>query len=192
LAIFYYSFVTFVLAFFNLRKLYQPPTAATFPTPIIMKQTIIPWKCLIDDTTAPYSENSNTNPNLNFNQGNTIKTNPSPTIIPWKCLKDVETNPPSIPKPPITQQKQIKTFAQVVSHLYDVPTSQLPQPVLKGDNFSVSILEEEYMLGLETCKFNLHARIIWPKGSNPLTVFNLRSKLYLPYGRISASGEYPS
>jgi hypothetical protein len=32
-------------------------------------------------------------------------------------------------------QKQPKTFAQALSNLGDIPTSQLPQPVLKGDSY---------------------------------------------------------
>jgi len=49
--------------------------------------------------------------------------------------------------------------------------------VIKGDNFSISIPEEEYLVGIEECKHNLHGRVIWPKGSTPLTVASLRSKL---------------
>jgi len=61
--------------------------------------------------------------------------------------------------------------------LCDIPTSQIPQPVLKGYNFAISIPEEEVEAGINTCKFNLHARVIWPKGSTPLTVLALRAKL---------------
>jgi len=72
---------------------------------------------------------------------------------------------------------QTKTFAQAVSNICNIPTSQLPKPVLKGDNFAIAISEEEYDAGMETCKHNLHARIIWPKGSTPLTVYALRNIL---------------
>jgi hypothetical protein len=53
-----------------------------------------------------------------------------------------------------------KTFAQALTHLCDIPSSQLPQAVLKGDNFAISISEEEYEAGMDACKHNLHARII--------------------------------
>ena len=53
----------------------------------------------------------------------------------------------------------------------------MPVPVIKGDNFSISIPEEEYLVGIEECKHNLHGRVIWPKGSTPLTDASLRSKL---------------
>jgi len=33
------------------------------------------------------------------------------------------------------------------------------------------------MSGMETCKHNLHGRIIWPKGSTPLTAVALKAKL---------------
>ncbi|MCI47086.1 F-box family protein, partial [Trifolium medium] len=35
----------------------------------------------------------------------------------------------------------------------------------------------EYDVGIETCKHNLHGRVIWPKGSTPLRVEALREKL---------------
>lgn len=55
--------------------------------------------------------------------------------------------------------------------------SQLPKPSRKGDDFAIPIPDDEYEIGLETCKNNLHARIIWPKGATPLTVHALREKL---------------
>jgi len=70
-----------------------------------------------------------------------------------------------------------KTFAEALTHLCDIPSSQLPHAVLKGDNFAISIPEDEYEAGMEACKHNLHARIIWPKGSTPLTILALRNKL---------------
>lgn len=55
--------------------------------------------------------------------------------------------------------------------------SQLPQISVKGHHHAITIPGNEYELGMETCKFNLHARVIWPKGSSPLTTFALREKL---------------
>ncbi|MCI82180.1 F-box family protein, partial [Trifolium medium] len=48
---------------------------------------------------------------------------------------------------------------------------------VKGDRLSIAIPEEEYDVGIETCKHNLHGRVIWPKGSTPLRVDALREKL---------------
>jgi len=44
------------------------------------------------------------------------------------------------------------------------------------------------LVGLETCKYNLHARIIWPKGSIPLTFQALRTKLSTLWKDISLWG----
>jgi len=46
--------------------------------------------------------------------------------------------------------------------------------VLKGDNFAIAIPEEEVLAGIDACKFNPHAMVIWPKGSTPLTGHALR------------------
>jgi len=70
----------------------------------------------------------------------------------------------------------------------DIPSSQLPQPVLKGDELSIVIPEEEYEEGLKTCKLNLHARVIWPKGATPLTVHDLRIKLSTLWKNLSKWG----
>lgn len=43
-------------------------------------------------------------------------------------------------------------------------------------------------MGLEACKFNLHARIFWPKGSTPLTVHALRTKLSSMWKYLSKYG----
>jgi len=81
------------------------------------------------------------------------------------------------PKPNQAFQKQTKTFVHALRNFCDIPNSQLPQPILKGDNFSISIHEEEYVARMKECMYNMHARIIWPKGSTPLTVFALKMKL---------------
>lgn len=77
----------------------------------------------------------------------------------------------------IQQVTQVKTFTQVVSNLCNIPSSQLPQPIIEGNNIFISIPEDEYWVGIEACKHNLHARIIWLKGATPLTMFALRNKL---------------
>ena len=148
-----------------------------------MDPTIILWPCFIDATDPPKNSaktsSDPTNPkkgNLELVQPKSIKT---PSINQWKCLLD---NPPTSDPTKTSSQttnKQVRTFAQAVSNICDIPTSQLPQPVIKGDNLAIEIPKEEYLSGMETCKHNLHARIIWPKGSTPLTVTSLRSKLYV-------------
>jgi len=42
--------------------------------------------------------------------------------------------------------------------------------------------------GLEACKHNLHGRIIWPKGSTPLTVVALRNKLSAAWNDLGRWG----
>jgi len=41
---------------------------------------------------------------------------------------------------------------------------------------------------METCKHNLHARIIWPKGSTPLTIYALRKKLHVLWKDLNMGG----
>jgi hypothetical protein len=96
---------------------------------------------------------------------------------PWNIVNHNKPNPDSNTDVHQSNLMPSKTFAQAVSNICDIPTSQLPKPVLKGDNFAIAIPGEEYMAGMETCKHNLHARIIWPKGSTPLTTAALRNKL---------------
>jgi hypothetical protein len=93
--------------------------------------------------------------------------------IPWGCL-DGSTE--QIPQPQ-KQPKTNKTFAQALSNVCDIPTSQLPQPCVKGDGLAIAIPEDEYMAGMDACKHNLHGRVVWPKGSTPLTVAALKNKL---------------
>lgn len=45
------------------------------------------------------------------------------------------------------------------------------------ETWTIYIMHGKYDAGMETCKHNLHARILWPKGSSPLTVYALRNKL---------------
>ncbi|KAI5416885.1 uncharacterized protein LOC127136277 [Lathyrus oleraceus] len=53
----------------------------------------------------------------------------------------------------------------------------MPKACVKRDRLSIVISEEEYLLGVEACKHNLHGRIIWPKGTSPLKVQNFKAKL---------------
>jgi hypothetical protein len=96
-------------------------------------------------------------------------------IIPWSCLQDQASKPSSSKSPPAPSK--LKSFADAVNNVCDVPLSQLPQPVVKGDRIAISIPEEEYVVGATTCKHNLHGRILWPKGTTPLKVGDLKAKL---------------
>lgn len=96
-----------------------------------------------------------------------------PFCIPWPCV-DLS---PKQPEPEINHLKPPKSFAQAVSNVCEIPLSQFPQACFKGDRLAISIPEGEYNTGLEACKHNLHGRIIWPKGSTPLTVVDLKNKL---------------
>jgi hypothetical protein len=101
-----------------------------------------------------------------------------PLPINWKCLNDSDDVPIAPKKPPNQNlPKAQMSFAQALANICDTPSSQLPKPTIKGDKFSISIPDDEYDLGMEACKNNLHARIIWPKGTSPLTVVALKEKL---------------
>jgi hypothetical protein len=113
--------------------------------------------------------------------------------IPWKFL-DLSNEPhntsnepqKATPEPPKSQ----KTFAQALAlnNICDIPLSQIQQPVVKGDRLAIEIPETYYEAGLEACKYNLHGRIIWPKGSTPLSVVALKAKLALVWKNLSTWG----
>jgi hypothetical protein len=107
--------------------------------------------------------------------------------IPWKFL-DLDSEPT---KDIIDQSKAPtthKSFAQALTNLCDIPLSQFPQPVVKGDRLAIEIPEVAYQAGLDACKHNLHGRIIWPKGSTPLSVVALKTKLTLIWKDFSKWG----
>jgi hypothetical protein len=109
--------------------------------------------------------------------------------IPWKCL-DLTIEPKITIIEPSKPSKPQKTFAQALAptNLCDIPLSQFQQPVVKGDRLAIEIPEEAYEAGLEACKHNLHGRILWPKGSTPLSVVALKSKLALIWKDLSRWG----
>lgn len=77
------------------------------------------------------------------------------------------------------QAVQFKSFTEVVSNnnVCGISLSQLPTPCLKGDRLAITIMEDEYALGVEACKHHLHGRVVWSKGTQPLTVVALKYKL---------------
>ncbi|XP_058754626.1 uncharacterized protein LOC131627787 [Vicia villosa] len=82
-----------------------------------------------------------------------------------------------------------KSFVSVVSNnVCDIPLSQLPTPCLKGDRLAITIPEDEYALGVEACKHHLHGRVVWSKGSQPLTVVSLKNKLLEVWPQIGKWG----
>ncbi|MCI50580.1 DUF4283 domain protein, partial [Trifolium medium] len=85
-----------------------------------------------------------------------------PFCIPWSCV-DLSPKPLIPPITENTQSKTLKSFAQAVTNVCEIPLSQLPQACVKGDRLAIGIPEEDYMAGIDACKYNLHGRIIWPK-----------------------------
>jgi hypothetical protein len=59
---------------------------------------------------------------------------------------------------------------------------------VKGDRLAIEIPENYYQVGLEACKHNLHGRVLWPKGSTPLSVGALKDKLALIWKDLSRWG----
>jgi hypothetical protein len=113
----------------------------------------------------------------------------NPVICQWPCLNYLSTASDPKPDLPKTQKTQSKSFVQALnSSVCDIPASQLPQPVIKGDRVSITIPEEDYIEEMEACKHSLHARIIYPKGATPLTVYDLKGKLSAIWKEIGIWG----
>ncbi|KAK2429370.1 hypothetical protein QL285_027819 [Trifolium repens] len=111
--------------------------------------------------------------------------------IPWKCLDHNPEPQTAIIEPHIAiiePPKPLKTFAQALTNICDIPLSQIQQLVVKGDRLAIEIPEAAYEAGLEACKHNLHGRILWPKGSTPLSVVALKAKLALIWKDLSNWG----
>ncbi|CAK8538673.1 unnamed protein product [Lathyrus sativus] len=101
----------------------------------------------------------------------------APAIILWNCL--IDTYDPHSSSRIDTNFKNLKhqkSFVEVVNNIYDIPLIQLPNPYVKGDRIPISVSKDEYQLGLEDCKHDLHGRVIWLKGTSPLTVAALKNK----------------
>lgn len=144
-----------------------------------MQTYIHSWKCLanIDPPIDSSKTLDKSDPFVQIPRPETqINNHESVTLNRSLHVNQNKTTPSNKPTQTFVQPK---TFAQALSnnHLCDIPSSQLPQPVIKGVNLSISIPEEEYEAGMASCKLNLHARVIWPKGATPLTVFALRNCL---------------
>ncbi|CAL5183464.1 unnamed protein product [Lathyrus oleraceus] len=93
-------------------------------------------------------------------------------LTPWGCLDD-NNKDKSYEK---TNPKTQKTCPSPLQ-CCNIPISQLSQPYVKGVILAISTSEEEYLVGLEARKHNLHGRIVWPKGLAPLMVVDLKDKL---------------
>lgn len=111
-------------------------------------------------------------------------------VIPWLCLNPKTQKPISDSAIPKASTILKKFFVEAVNNVCDFPISQLPQLIVKGDMISITIPNEEYLVGLASCKHNLHGRIIWPKGSVPLKVEVLK-KNCRPFGFLWVSGVPP-
>ncbi|KAK2388533.1 hypothetical protein QL285_062210 [Trifolium repens] len=114
-----------------------------------------------------------------------ITTNKPPVIIPWPCLSETQKD---IPTPKISTPPQQRTFAQALTNVCDIPLSQFPKASLKGDHVAIAIPESDYLAGIDACKYNLHGRIMLPKGSSPLSIDGLKSKLSVMWKSIGRWG----
>ncbi|GAU28119.1 hypothetical protein TSUD_295560 [Trifolium subterraneum] len=66
--------------------------------------------------------------------------------------------------------------------------ASLQQLVVKGNRLAIEIPYAAYHAGLEACKHNLHGRILWPKGSTPLSVVSVKEKLFFIWKELSKWG----
>ena len=96
-------------------------------------------------------------------------------VLSWPCLQDDAPPPPT--KPKTASFVQQKTFVQAVNNVCDIPHSQLPKPCVKGNEIAIEIPDDEYDAGLKDCKHNLQGRVIWPKGTAPVSLESLKIRL---------------
>lgn len=54
--------------------------------------------------------------------------------------------------PNISPETRPKSFAQALNRVCDIPYSQLPQAIIKGDKVSITISEEEYKVSLKNAR----------------------------------------
>ncbi|KAL2330012.1 hypothetical protein Fmac_017593 [Flemingia macrophylla] len=106
----------------------------------------------------------------------------SPGIIPWKFLY-TEGNASTV------TVNNKPTYAQATSRTCDVTLSQLSAPCMKGDKLVITIPEEEYKLGLEGFKYNLHGRLVLPKGATPPKFHELKALLENLLGTVGVNYE---
>lgn len=78
-----------------------------------------------------------------------------------------------------------KTFVQALNDACDIPLSQLPIPCKKGDSIAVKIPQDEYRAGVESCKNNLHGRLLLSKGDSLYKLDDLRAKLLKQWQPLS-------
>ena len=98
-------------------------------------------------------------------------------VIPWSFLADHDSPPANASAHAAISCSFARVVRGSVDNTCSIPLSQLPLPCLKGDTISVSLPEEEYLAGLADCKTCLHARLLLPKGSQPLRYTDLRQKV---------------
>jgi hypothetical protein len=103
-----------------------------------------------------------------------ITTDKPSVVIPWPCLSQ-SSKDSALPKTSTPPQQ--RSFAQALTNVCDIPLSQFPKPCLKGDHVAIAIPETDYLADIDACKYNLHGRIMLPKGSSPLSIDGVKSKL---------------
>lgn len=55
--------------------------------------------------------------------------------------------------------------------------SRLPHSCIKGDELTICIPKEEYVVGLEGCMTHLHGQFLLSKGNSPIKIEALKFKL---------------
>lgn len=90
------------------------------------------------------------------------------TFLPLPLSININTSTPS---------PAVKSFAETVDNVCNIPFSQFPIPCVKGDHLAIGIPEYEYKHGVEAYKHNLHGIVVWSKCCIPLTVVPMRLKL---------------
>ncbi|CAK8542446.1 unnamed protein product [Lathyrus sativus] len=114
------------------------------------------------------------------------------SVIPWKFLEGLgeSSGIKNAIKKAVNLEKQTKSLVEAVNNVCNILLSQLLKLCVKGDMLAIVIPEEEYHLGLEACKHNLHGRIFWPKCVTSLMVQSLKSKLLSLWNSIGKMGDH--
>ena len=85
------------------------------------------------------------------------------------------TSPPS--SSPFPSTKSFASLLKNSSNLTPTILAPIPSPCIKGNLPAIKLDESVYQKAVLACKFNLIGRLILPKGSPPLKVLDLHSKL---------------
>jgi len=104
--------------------------------------------------------------NSQHNHPHTPTTTILTVVIPRLSLQKYSNNPH---EPPTKQIKPTKSLVQALTNNV-IFLKFKAKPVLKGDLLIITIPEDEYIVGVNAFKNNLHGTIVWPIGYMPSTV----------------------